>query len=69
MLLNTSMAGGAFERSSLTSSLGRLQQEGLVEILPAAGVRVAVLNLAEAAELAEWRRYRYPPTTTRAPTT
>jgi DNA-binding GntR family transcriptional regulator len=42
-------------RTPIREALGRLQQEGLVEILPAAGVRVAVLNLREAAELYDVR--------------
>ena len=45
----------AISRTPIREALGRLQQEGLVEILPAAGVRVAVLNLEEAAELYDVR--------------
>jgi len=45
----------AISRTPIRDALGRLQQEGLVEILPAAGVRVAVLNLREAAELYDVR--------------
>jgi DNA-binding GntR family transcriptional regulator len=45
----------AISRTPIREALGRLQQEGLVEILPAAGVRVAVLDLQEAAELYDVR--------------
>ncbi len=45
----------AISRTPIREALGRLQQEGLVEILPAAGVRVTVLDLAEAAELYDVR--------------
>jgi DNA-binding GntR family transcriptional regulator len=42
-------------RTPIREALGRLQQEGLVEILPAAGVRVALLDLDEAVELYDVR--------------
>jgi DNA-binding GntR family transcriptional regulator len=55
-LRQTELAGRlAISRTPIREALGRLQQEGLVEILPAAGVRVAVLNLTEAAELYDVR--------------
>jgi DNA-binding GntR family transcriptional regulator len=38
-------------RTPVREALGRLQQEGLVELLPRAGVRVARLELDEAVEL------------------
>jgi len=42
-------------RTPIREALGRLQQEGLVELLPRAGVRVPFLNLDEAAELYDLR--------------
>jgi DNA-binding GntR family transcriptional regulator len=55
-LRQTELAGRlAISRTPIREALGRLQQEGLVEILPAAGVRVAVLDLEEAAELYDVR--------------
>jgi DNA-binding GntR family transcriptional regulator len=42
-------------RTPIREALGRLQQEGLVELLPAAGVRVVALDLAEAAQLYDIR--------------
>ena len=48
LLLNTSMAGGAFERSSLTSRLGRLQQDQL-DLVAQLDARSAPASLAQAA--------------------
>ncbi len=42
-------------RTPIREALGRLQQEGLVGLLPGGGVRVAVLNLEEAVELYDLR--------------
>jgi len=42
-------------RTPVRDALGRLQHEGLVELLPRGGVRVAVLALEEAAELYDLR--------------
>src|SRR5713226_1194242 len=42
-------------RTPIREALGRLQQEGLIEILSAAGVRVAVMDLDEAVELYDVR--------------
>jgi DNA-binding GntR family transcriptional regulator len=42
-------------RTPIREALGRLQQEGLVEILPAAGVRVTRLELDEAVQLYDVR--------------
>jgi DNA-binding GntR family transcriptional regulator len=42
-------------RTPVREALGRLQQEGLVDLLPGGGVRVAVLNLGEAVELYDLR--------------
>ena len=42
-------------RTPIREALGRLQQEGLVDLLPGGGVRVAVLNLGEAVELYDLR--------------
>jgi DNA-binding GntR family transcriptional regulator len=42
-------------RTPIREALGRLQQEGLVELLPRGGVRVAVLDLEEAVELYDLR--------------
>lgn len=42
-------------RTPIREALGRLQQEGLVQLLPGGGVRVALLALAEAAELYDLR--------------
>lgn len=48
LLLNTSMASGAFERSSLTSSLGRLQQDQL-DLVAQLDTRAAPASLAQSA--------------------
>lgn len=42
-------------RTPIREALGRLQQEGLVELLPGGGVRVALLDLHEAVELYDLR--------------
>lgn len=42
-------------RTPIREALGRLQHEGLIELLPRGGVRVAVLNLDEAVELYDLR--------------
>lgn len=42
-------------RTPIREALGRLQHEGLVELLPGGGVRVALLDLAEAVELYDLR--------------
>jgi DNA-binding GntR family transcriptional regulator len=42
-------------RTPIREALGRLQQEGLVDLLHGGGVRVAVLDLNEAAELYDLR--------------
>jgi DNA-binding GntR family transcriptional regulator len=42
-------------RTPIREALGRLQQEGLVQLLPGSGVRVTVLDLDEAAELYDLR--------------
>ena len=48
LLLNTTMAGRAFERSTLTSSLGRLQQDQL-DLVAQLDARSAPGSLAQAA--------------------
>lgn len=45
----------AISRTPIREGLGRLQQEGLIELLPGGGVRVALLNLTEAVELYDLR--------------
>ena len=45
----------AISRTPIREALGRLQQEGLIELLPGGGVRVALLDLTEAAELYDLR--------------
>lgn len=45
----------AISRTPIREALGRLQQEGLVELLPGGGVRVKVLDLDQAAELYDLR--------------
>src|SRR5437879_6673902 len=45
----------AISRTPVREALGRLQHEGLDELLPGGGVRVAVLALEEAAELYDLR--------------
>jgi DNA-binding GntR family transcriptional regulator len=45
----------AISRTPVREALGKLQHEGLVELLPGGGVRVAVLALEEAAELYDLR--------------
>ncbi len=42
-------------RTPIREALGRLQQEGLVELLPGGGVRVTLLDLDEAVELYDLR--------------
>lgn len=42
-------------RTPIREALGRLEQEGLIEVLPRAGVRVTLLNLDEAVELYDLR--------------
>ncbi len=42
-------------RTPIREALGRLQQEGLVQLLPGGGVRVALLALGEAVELYDVR--------------
>jgi DNA-binding GntR family transcriptional regulator len=42
-------------RTPIREALGRLQQEGLVELLPGGGVRVRLLDLDEAVELYDLR--------------
>jgi DNA-binding GntR family transcriptional regulator len=42
-------------RTPIREALGRLQQEAIVQLLPGGGVRVAVLDLHEAAELYDLR--------------
>lgn len=45
----------AISRTPIREALGRLGQEGLIELLPRGGVRVALLNLNEAVELYDLR--------------
>ena len=45
----------AISRTPVREALGRLQHEGLVDLLPGGGVRVAVLALEEAVELYDLR--------------
>ena len=45
----------AISRTPIREALGRLQQEGLIELLPGGGVRVALLDLTEAVELYDLR--------------
>jgi DNA-binding GntR family transcriptional regulator len=45
----------AISRTPIREALGRLQQEGLVDLLPGGGLRVAVLDLEEAVELYDVR--------------
>jgi len=45
----------AISRTPVREALGRLKHEGLVELLPGGGVRVAILALEEAAELYDLR--------------
>lgn len=46
----------AISRTPIREAMGRLQQEGLIELLPrGGGVRVALLDLTEAAELYDLR--------------
>ncbi len=55
-LRQTDLAGQLhISRTPIREALGRLQQEGLVELRPRGGVRVAVLDLDEAVELYELR--------------
>ena len=42
-------------RTPIREALGRLQHEGLIELLPSGGVRVAVLDLDEAVDLYDLR--------------
>ena len=42
-------------RTPIREALGRLQQEGLIELLPRGGLRVALLDLTEAVELYDLR--------------
>ena len=45
----------AISRTPIREALGRLQQEGLIELLPGGGVRVVLLDLTEAVELYDLR--------------
>lgn len=55
-LKQTDLAGQlGISRTPIREALGRLGQEGLIELLPGGGVRVAPLNLGEAAELYDLR--------------
>jgi DNA-binding GntR family transcriptional regulator len=55
-LRQTDLAGQLhISRTPIREALGRLQQEGLLELLPRGGVRVALLDLEEAAELYDLR--------------
>ncbi len=55
-LRQTDLAGQLhISRTPIREALGRLQQEGLVELLPRGGVRVALLDLDEAVELYDLR--------------
>jgi len=55
-LRQTDLAGQLhISRTPIRDALGRLQQEGLVELLPRGGVRVTLLDLDEAVELYDVR--------------
>ena len=48
-------AGLGISRTPIRDALGRLEQEGLIELLPHSGVRVTLLNAEQAVELYDLR--------------